>query len=862
MCRWALLAFPADFRARQGRALLQTLTADLRRRSVVASALRLFGNLLDTVRAGMAERLARRRHSIRPPASLNSVASGGSPQIGRWLVDTQHAWRSIRLRPGASAATTMVFALGIGLATAMFALADPYFLRPLPYERPQELAVIRLGSPGGRGGLPPGGRGAIPPPTPTLEAWRSRTDLFDGVAAYTGRAAIWVRSDAGLVSLTVTDVTENFFQVLGTRDPVPEASLAESSTASVPIVLASRGRQKITADLAAGTLVGENGVTFRVDGSLPERFLFPEPGQQNLEALSAFSTGPLRTITADGEGAYSSRRPLTVIARLKPGVDLALAANSLGAMMPSNARYAVQADWLSDVMTRRVRPLATGALTAGLLILLVCAGNVANLVAARGAWRAREFATREALGASRLDILRLRLLELGLMAVASAAGGLGIAWLALAASARVIPAEYVTLGAPAITGRVVTFSGLAALGVVVIVLIPLLMTVRPAAHRAPGRAVTWLRFGFTGVQSALSLVLAVGAAMLLQSYANLHAHDLGLDRTSLTVTVAPPHPGGRQGPGRVLDVQSDVDRLSRIPGVAAASARRGGMSGGSVLVNGVPTFAFIEDTAPGLFDAAGMTMRQGRALRPGDELWRAVVVNEAFAREHWPDRSPLGQVIVRDKRQAEVVGVVRDVFWFEFSFEPPAPKIYALVTGMPNTVEYVVRGAGDPTAYVEPIRRTLVAVHANDFIGEVETVGGRLADRVRDRTFATLVLTFYAVAAGAVTLAGLVGIVTFIVARRTREIAIRLAVGARPTHIRRLVVREVLAAAAAGAAVGLLVGRWLSTWLESFVFGIEAGNWPTALAAALGAVTIMILAALVPARRAVRLQPTVALRTE
>ncbi len=637
MCRWAVLAFPADFRARQGRALLQTLTADVRRRSVVASAVRLSGNLLDTVRAGIAERLARRRHSIRRPASLNRVASGGSPRIGRWLVDARHAWRSIHLRPGASAATAMVFALGIGLATAMFALADPYFLRPLPYARPQELAVIRLGSSGGRGGLPPGGRSGVPPPTPTLETWRSRTDLFDGVAAYTGRGLILVQSDAGLVSLTVTDVTENFFQVLGTRDPVPEASITESSTASVPIVLASRGRQKIPADLASGTLVGENGLTVRVDGSLPEGFLFPEPGQQNIEALSAFNTGPLRTITADGEGDYSSRRPLTVIARLKPGVDPSLAANSLAAMMPPTGRYAVQADWLSEVMTRRVRPLAMGALGAGLLILLVCAGNVANLVAARGAWRAREFATREALGASRLDILRLRLLELGLMAAVSAAGGLGIAWLALAASARVIPAEFVTLGAPAVTARVVVFAMLAALVVIAVVLMPLLTMLRTPAQPAGGRAVTWLRIGFTGVQSALSLVLAVGAAMLLQSYANLHAYDLGLDRTSLTVTVAPPHGGGREESPRVLDVQADVERLRRIPGVEVASARRGGSAGGRVLVNGVPTFAFVEDTAPGLFDAAGMTMRQGRVLRSGDELWRAVVVNEAFAREHWSE---------------------------------------------------------------------------------------------------------------------------------------------------------------------------------------------------------------------------------
>jgi ABC-type antimicrobial peptide transport system permease subunit len=177
-------------------------------------------------------------------------------------------------------------------------------------------------------------------------------------------------------------------------------------------------------------------------------------------------------------------------------------------------------------------------------------------------------------------------------------------------------------------------------------------------------------------------------------------------------------------------------------------------------------------------------------------------------------------------------------------------------------VVFVMRAVGTPAAYRDSVRRAMVDISPDAVVEDVTTIGDRLASSVRDRTFATLVLALFFIAGGAVTIAGLVGIVSFVVARRTREMAIRLAIGADRFHIRRLVVREAVSAAIVGGAVGMLAGRWLSKFLEGFVFGIAAGNWTTVLSAGALMLVLMISAALVSARRAMRLQPTEALRVE
>jgi hypothetical protein len=403
----------------------------------------------------------------------------------------------------------------------------------------------------------------------------------------------------------------------------------------------------------------------------------------------------------------------------------------------------------------------------------------------------------------------------------------------------------------------------------------LLTTWRRDAAAAPagagGRGVKSLRVLFASAQAALAMVLAVGAAMLVQSYANLMRQDIGYDGTALVADVTYPRTLG--GAALAGTVQASIDALRRLPGVQAVAASTGRLPAGArmflVTVKGerVPTSG--TSVSPGFFDAAGMALVEGRALAAGDSNWSGIVVNQAFARVHWPAASPLGQVVnyQATPRQAHVVGVVRNALG-QLPTEP-RPMVYELMNAESEerrlgdaVISYVIRSDADPRGHHEAIRRAIAGSNRDGVIGAIDTIDIRLANTVRDRTFATLVLTFFGIAGGAVTITGLIGIVTFVVARRTREIAIRMAIGADRGHVRRLVVREAVTAAVAGGLAGLLAGRWLSGWLESLVYGIEAGNWTTTLAAGGVMLALMVFAALVPARRAVNLQPTEALRVE
>jgi len=772
-----------------------------------------------------------------------------------WL-DCRAALRSASVRRGSTAAVVLVVAIGIGLATAMFALTAPFVLRPLSYANAGALVAIEIKTSGIRDIQKD-------PLIPTLDDWRANTTLFESVAAYSAGPAARL---PGGGYLAFYYVTENFFDVLGVKRPASSAwKIPDGSTGSLPLLLTSTGRRLLESD--SGELRSQfesrDGRVFRVAGLLPDTFLFPNPRSLRVPALAAFDGGRLLP------SAGCCFR--TVIARLRPGVTFEAVARQLATPLGSGKPLEVKVASIDEQIRGSVRPLAWGALGASVLLLIICAGNVANLLAAKAVHRRGEFATRVAIGAARVDLLRLWFVEVTLTTTLAAVAGLGIAWGVLKVAAVIVPPEYATLGLPALSWRAIVFGCAAALAVTCIALVPVvltLLTAETARGKRAGRLTRTLRGGFAGAQATLAVVLAVGASMLVHSYITLIGQNPGYRGDVLSANVS--YPLAYPAQARSVEVQATMATLRRLPGVESVAASAGevvgdGQSKRSVILNGGLVFTDAYAVTPEFFETAGLSILQGRALRATDARFAGVVVTRSFARTHWPDGSAIGQHVTFSGAQGVVVGVVEDALAHGLD-RAATPTLYSTLDFddfRSLGVKFVVRVTGDPSGYVAPIQRTLAERSMRDAdIGSVATIDERLSETVRDRTFATLVLAIFATAGVVISLAGLVGIVTFLVARRTKELALRVALGAPRRHIVRLVVSEALLTAAVGGLAGLLIGRWLSRGLESLVFGIQAGDWRTALVGAVAAMLVMGLASLVPAWRALRLSPTEALRVD
>jgi len=781
----------------------------------------------------------------------------------RWTADLRHAWRTLTNGWSGTLGIVSVFALGIGLLSAMFALTDPYLFRSLPYERPEELVVITVDEDG------------LTPEIvlPTVADWRARTSLFQGLAAFNSESMrMQVEGETSTWSMRL--VTTDFFDVLGVPAPMPADWRPAPPGGDEAVLITEAGRARMARESSplGRRFQTSDGPGLVVAGILPGGFLFPDAGPvRRIAGVRPYDPSAVITLAFIRGRAFRNDRP-TILARLQPGLSPEAVSSALAMPLSGGARLRVEVERLADRMTGQARPMAIGAIAAGALILLVCAANVTNLFMARGAFRTAEVATRLALGATRLDLIRLRAIELMLATMASVGVGLVIAWAVLVLVAKTVPDQYVTLGAPVMTWRVAGVAAGAGLVIVLIGLLPASLTggwtrqAAPAARLSSSRPVRWLRFAFAAGQSAVAMILVVGAGMLVQSYVNLVSQDTGYDPDAIAIDV---RYRLMVGPDFITTLERSLDRLRRVPGVGHVAATdlmiADGSSSNGFIVEGKSVMLDSRRVTAEFFDAAGIAVRQGRALAVGDEPWRQVVVNESLAARLWPGAAPVGRMLTRNdqaRSQATIVGVVQDVLDRALD-EPRAPMVYTLfhTSRRERSHSYVVRPHGRDIPASE-LRRAVLASWRDGEIESIARLGDRFGDTVRDRTFATLMLGLFALAGAAVTTAGLIGIVTFVIARRTREIAIRVAIGASARHVRGVVTREALYAAISGGVAGVLVGRWLSGWLEHLVFGLVAGNWTTTVLAGVALATIMLGASHVAARRALRVPATLALRAE
>ena len=851
--RLILLAFPAAFRRRHGAAMVAQFSAQrraVRGRPLALAALWLRG-VLDATTHGLACRLESRR-------------SPGGHRMHALRQDVWQTWRGIVSRPGATIATVLVLAIGIGLTSTIFALADPFILKPLPYANPDRLAVLSLQS-----------ENRKPGPFPTLADLRARTDLFVDVAAYApvDIERIRVRLPERDVMLSTATVSRSFFAVLGVPVALPADWQAGAGAGETPVVLLPEADARLREQPVGAALPTQEGRVIRIAGALFDGFLFPRNRvDPPLSALAPLADGPLMEVQISGRGSTSSTSRM-VIARLAVGVSPELVESAMSPPESGERAYSLRARSLDAYMSERLRPLALGACAAALLIVVVCAANVSNLLLARGASRTRELMSRAALGASRVDLIRLVLIELAMLALIGVAGGLAYASLALSVAALIVPSEFVALGAPAVTGRVVLFA--MALGTIVMSggVLPALAVWRLApssllAQAAPteSRGIRLLRFFMAAGQSAVAMILIIGAALLGRSFLNLVAQDTGFSGDSVVVSASYPAAHTREPLQR--DIEATIDRLRRMPGVTAAAAATGsGMVDGSgagttLTIAGKARLMRTKSVTGAYFDAVGSAIVAGRALTDADRPFDGVVVNERAA-AFWPGGLAVGSAVSRGAATATVVGVVADTFDFALDL-PPEPMFFTVLDAPASgsRVNFVVRATQSLDAVRGPAERAITEINRDAIVTDVSAIGDRLSASVGDRSFATLVFALFASAGIGVCASGLIGLVSFVVARRTREIAIRTALGAQGRDVRRLVMRQALTAALAGAIAGLITGWWLSRWLENLLYGIEAGDMLTFVSGAAVMLVVVGLASWLPARRALRLSPTIALRAE
>ena len=782
--------------------------------------------------------------------------------------DLWHTWRSTRHRPGATVATVAVIALGLGLVSAMFALADPFILRALPYKAPDSLVVIDLR-------LAQRASGAA---IPTIDAWRARRDLFVDVAAYRVDAPLRLKLSNGSVFLSTAAVTDNFLNVLGLPSfPSPEWRSAKGDV-DVPLLLTESAPTELREAVALSdrTPVIQGGGSVRVLGTLPPSFLFPRHGTTGrVAALRMF--GPIdliEDVERSPTGMAISSRPLSVIARVRPGLSAADVQRALTSGSAANAGPDVSVRPLVEEMTAPVRPIAFGALAAGALILLACAANIANLQVARGVYRSSEIATREALGANRFDLFRLLFTELGILTGCGCVAALALAHIVLKLATLVIPPEYASLGSAAVTGRVVLFA-LASSGLVLLSgLIPGWMCWRSASPAISARSesrgtreLRSIRFSMAAGQTAVAVMLLLGAALVGRSYFSLLAQDSGYGRTSITLSVS--YPPELNGLRLREDIDRTLERLSRVSGVTAVAAASGAMVNearatiGGLLIGGrgIPPVE-AKFVTPSYFTAAGTPLLSGRAFNLQDDRSDVAIVNQSFASQYL-EGTRAEQMIVAGQHTRRIVGVTANSYDVALDTRPE-PTIYLPLANRAYSarVTYVLSLQESRIALGGALRREISAVNPEAVLVDEALLRDRLLATVRQRSFAALILGLFALAAVSVTAAGLIGIVSFVVARRTREMAIRTALGATSLNVLGLVMRDALAAAIVGTVLGVVCSRWVDQFLASLVYGISPSDWPTTFFVVVFMLSSVATFSWLPARRALRLPPTIALRVE
>ncbi len=898
--RTAVLAHPGDVRARYGEEMAAAFTSAwgdrLREGGAVRATAWALRATLDAAASGLGERWRRLRFG---------------PHPGEWWTDVRVAARVLRRSPGFTAAAVLVLALGIGANTAVFSAVKATLLSPPPFRDPSSLVLPELTE---SSTVRPGPPRAFPWSYPKYRIMAETEGLpLEALAAYAVRTfTLTGAGDPRRVDVEV--VTPDYLDVLGV-EPALGRDFREADDrdgAALTVVLGARlWRERFGSDPGVvGRNVTFNGRPATVLGVAPPEFrglTGRAEAWMPVHPVAALVGAPW--MVTGGQSHW-----LAAIARLRPGADLA----ALQARMPAVGRAAeeaypnpdptkVRSGGARPLMEARVNPQARRSLlvlgAAAALLLLVGCANLAGLLLARAAVRARETAVRVALGAGRWRVARGVLAESLLLAVLGGAAALAVARLGAHALVSAWPQRFLdgTWNVRFADPSAIHMDGAAlAFAAGVAAATGLLFGLGPALAACRGGAGARLREGSAGVvgrargtgvrrflvagEIALALVLVLGAGLLLRSLQRLQAVERGYQPGNLVAFdyTLPRSSASADDPAAFHAAY--LERLRALPGVVGASMACSVPVGGHCWITAVRQagdrtwqegsrpFIGVHPVDDRYFETLGIPVLRGRTLQPDDRRGApvAVVLNEAAVRELFPDGGdPLGAQVAmgvdatpEDGPGATVVGVVGDVLYDrpDMGVMPEAYFSYRQEVGGEATI--LLRTRGEPLAAVPAAREALLELDPDLPISGIRTVASAEADATADtRTLGTLLAVFAALA-GLLACTGVWAVVAYTVERRTRELGLRVALGADPRSIVRMVLAGALATAGVGIAAGAL-GGWAATRvLGSFLYEVSVTDPPTFVAGAALLLGVSLLAAWLPARRATRVDPVEALRAE
>jgi predicted permease len=819
------------------------------------------------------------------------------------LQDFRYALRSFFSSPGFAAAAIFSMAIGIGANAAIFSVASALLFEPLPYHDPERLVILWNRSPG----------------LGITEDWFSTAQYFDIKNGHQGFADVAIAT-GGNVNLTgggeperigVLRVSSNLLPMLGARAEVGRLFGPEHDrpgAAGSAVLSHGTWMRRFGGDATAiGRILTLNGQPHQIIGVLPASFAIPHEVMPTLgNAKSSEILIPL-PLAADA-ARIRNREDYNLLGRLKPGVTVdqaQLEMNAITARLrqdhphvyPPNGGLTFSVVPLQEQVVGRMRgPLLVLGAAVGFVLLIACA-NVANLLLSRAISRQREIAVRSALGASARRIVRQLLTESVVLALAG--GGLGLLFgVASVAGIRALGAASVPrLHEIAVDGRVLLFTlSVSVLCGIAFGLVPALRlgrldstgALKEAARGATSPAALWtkgqpLRRLFVVAQLAMSVMLLIGAGLLIRSFVRLQQVDPGFNPSGvLTFELAMSdrryaHPQSALGAYERL-----WERLREVPGVVAA----GGISAlplsrmmawGPITVEGraaVPGEAFvnvdIRTVGGDYFDAMRIPLVRGRLFTPADTRtsFRAIVIDEYMARQLWPNQDPIGKRVRTGGMDASpeapwmtVVGVVGRVKHESLDSEPRMAMHWAHAQATSRSMTIVLRTATAPESVVMDVRAAIRKIDPELPIDNVQTMADRVASSLAHRRFSTLLLSLFALLALGLALIGIFGVIAGLVAQSTRELGIRVALGATPRQIRALVVGHGLPMVVTGVAAGLAGAFALTRFMRGLLFGVMPGDPLTfsAIAILLGAMAV--LATYVPARRAAHVDPIESLRS-